>query len=64
MDITDVLQNTVWACCSGVIDDENVIDISGVKGEGLMTDFSSVCRNTSVMVPEIGEPMATTVSGL
>jgi hypothetical protein len=33
MDVTDVLQYTVWVCCSGVRDDENV-DISGVKSEG------------------------------
>jgi hypothetical protein len=30
MDVTDVLQYTVW----GVTDDENVIDIPGVKSEG------------------------------
>jgi hypothetical protein len=34
LDVTDVLQCIVWVCCSGVIDDENVIDISGVKSEG------------------------------
>jgi hypothetical protein len=36
MDITYVLQNTAWACCSDVKDEEIFIDISGVKCEGLV----------------------------
>jgi hypothetical protein len=34
MDVTDVLQYIVWVCCDGVIDDENFINVSGVKSEG------------------------------
>jgi hypothetical protein len=34
MDVADVLKYVVWVCCSGVIHDENVIDIPGVEREG------------------------------
>jgi hypothetical protein len=34
MNVADVFRYVVWVCCSGVIDDANVNDISVVKSEG------------------------------
>jgi hypothetical protein len=38
VDVVDVLKYVVWVCCSGIIDDKNVINISGVEREGTVVN--------------------------
>ena len=51
MDSINVLQNVIWVGARGVINEEDVIHVPGVKGiilasmRCLMMEFSSCCKN-------------------
>ena len=69
----DCVHVMLYACGGGkcgIINNTYIIHVSGIENQVFGINkvfnasfFSSCCRNISATVPEIGEPMATPLSG-